>query len=185
MCCLFSVEDAGNACISRQCYELPELSWVKIGYSAFGLDATSCTRDTCEYGRVLTEAIRERGVEIGQKTEISFWSGTDMTGIMAGGGVLNRAQTRHRCTLVHLTACLQTRPATTHFPTHSRWLKSRPKIELHLTLSLTVSLDLWPSGPLAPALSKEPSHVSRTWERLKEQELYTHSTGSPVAPQRL
>jgi 2',3'-cyclic-nucleotide 2'-phosphodiesterase (5'-nucleotidase family) len=80
-----SVEDPGNACLSRQCYELPEFSWVKIGYSAFGLDATSCAHDTCEYGRVLTEAIRDRGVELGQKTEISFWSGTDMIGgLMAG-----------------------------------------------------------------------------------------------------
>ena len=48
--------------------------------------------------------------------------------------LLNRAQTRHRCTLVHLTACLQTRLlATTQFPTHSRWLKLCPKIESRLT----------------------------------------------------
>ena len=58
--------------------------------------------------------------------------------------LLNRAQTRHRCTLVHLTACLQTRLlATTRFPTHSRWLKLCTKIESRLTVSVCCVLSSW------------------------------------------
>ena len=79
---------------------------MKIGYSAFRLDATSCAHDTCEYGRVLTEVIRERGVELGQKTEISFWSSTDMAGLMAeditAGAIISRHAVDKR--VVYFTA---------------------------------------------------------------------------------
>ena len=57
--------------LSSDCSESPEYGWIKIGV-AKDLEAFSCAVGTCAYGRLLTRAIKERDIEIGQKSDIAF-----------------------------------------------------------------------------------------------------------------